>query len=307
MSDHPFHALPDRGKEPTSKRNLDAWISRAVSMLPDAPLAERRLSWLVASSVVVAALQQALHTDGLPRFLLNGGAYLEVRLGLKSRATADVDTLFRGSFDDFLEVLDSVLTTWGTLTLQRTEIEVIEGARRVVKPRRFRIQLLLGGAVWRAIDIEVAPDEGGAGDRVETVPATPLHHFGLPSAVELAGIAMDYQVAQKLHACSDPHQPPEFVNDRARDIVDLVLIRDAFYGDAYDLPELRRACEALFEARQNDTLALGGEPRGWPPPVVAYEDWQSDFAKACDEAGVTLDLDTAVAEVNEWIATIANR
>jgi len=305
VTNHPFDALPDRGKEPTSKRNLDAWITQAVGKLPDAPLAERRLSWLVASSVVVAALQQALHTDGLPRFLLKGGAYLEVRLGLNARATADVDTLFRGSFDDFLEVLEGVLTTWGPLTLQRTEIEVIEGARRVVKPRRFRIQLVLGGQVWRAIDVEVAPDEGGAGDRVETVPATPLHHFGLPSAVELAGIAMDYQVAQKLHACSDPHQPPEFINDRARDIVDLILIRNAFYNDAYDIAELRRACEALFEARQVDALELNAEPRMWPPTVVGYDDWRSDFAKACEEVGVTIDLDTAVAEINDWVARIS--
>jgi hypothetical protein len=36
---------------------------------------------------------------------------------------------------------------------------------------------------------------------------------------------MRYQIAQKVHASTDPHNPPEFVNDRARDVVDLLLLR----------------------------------------------------------------------------------
>ena len=96
-------------------------------------MAVRRLGWIVASSIVVAALQRALHDDGRPVFLLKGGAYLEIRLGLATRATKDVDTLFRGDFDKFIDSLDEALREpWGALELQRTEIEVIEQARRVV-------------------------------------------------------------------------------------------------------------------------------------------------------------------------------
>jgi hypothetical protein len=36
---------------------------------------------------------------------------------------------------------------------------------------------------------------------------------------------MRYQIAQKLHAGSDPHEPPAYVNDRARDLVDLLLLK----------------------------------------------------------------------------------
>lgn len=50
--------------------------------------------------MVVAALQRAVAPDGHPRFLLKGGTYLELRLGLETRATKDVDVLFRGNFDD---------------------------------------------------------------------------------------------------------------------------------------------------------------------------------------------------------------
>jgi hypothetical protein len=107
MTDHPFSALGPRGKAPASKRHLDAWVAQAVTRTGVAP---GRLSWLVASSVVIGALQRSEYHDGLPRILLKGGAYLELRLGLRARSTSDIDTLFRGAFDEFIDVLDATLT-----------------------------------------------------------------------------------------------------------------------------------------------------------------------------------------------------
>jgi hypothetical protein len=118
-----------------------------------------------------------------------------------------------------------------------------------VWPRRFRVKLLLRGAVWRSIDVEVSADEGRAGERVERVPAPRLDHFGLPSPVEFAGIVLDYQVAQKLHACTEPHDPPHAVNDRVRDVTDIHLLRRELYSSRQDLAEFRTACVDVFAAR----------------------------------------------------------
>lgn len=302
MTSHPLESLPARGKEPRSKRHLDDWVAHAAD---ETGMAVRRLGWIVASSIVVAALQRALHDDGHPVFLLKGGAYLEVRLGLATRATKDVDTLFRGDFDKFIDSLDEALREpWGALELQRTEIEVIERARRVVKPRRFKIKLLINGQTWRSIDVEVSPDEGGAGAGVDLVKSPPLHYFGLPSPGELAGIALDYQIAQKIHACTDPHQPPDQVNDRARDVADILLLKETFYGGGDDLTALRAACADVFEARAVDARALELEERTWPPAVAAHDHWRTDFAAAAGETGVESTLDAAVAEVNAWIESI---
>ena len=71
MTEHPFASLPARGKEPASKRNLDTWVAQAQATTG---VEARRLGWLVASSVVIAALQRALADDGRPRFLLKAGA-----------------------------------------------------------------------------------------------------------------------------------------------------------------------------------------------------------------------------------------
>jgi len=61
MSDHWLPDLAPRGKEPNSKRNLDAWIEQAASR---AGIVNSRLGWLVGSSVVIAALQRARHSGG---------------------------------------------------------------------------------------------------------------------------------------------------------------------------------------------------------------------------------------------------
>lgn len=303
MTDHPFARLTARGKEPASANVLNAWIQQAqvkVDIAPD------RLGWLVASTVVIAALQRAVYADGQPRFLLKGGAYLEHRLGLNARATKDVDTLFRGDFGEFLAELDAALRDpWGPITLRRTEISVIEGARTRTKPRRFDIQLLIRGKVWRRIQVEVAPDEGGAGGAVDALRALPLDHFGLPSARKLAGIALDYQVAQKLHACTDPHDPPDLINDRARDVIDLVLLRQTFYPEGADLSKLAAACLDVFQTRAREAEALGGPSRSWPPQVVAYAHWERDYLRPASQADIELSLHDAIEHINSWIGNIA--
>ena len=187
----PVRVTTGARQEPRSKRHLDDWVAHAANEMG---MAVRRLGWIVASSIVVAALQRAVHDDGRPVFLLKGGAYLEIRLGLATRATKDVDTLFRGDFDKFIDSLDEALREpWGALEFQCTEIEVIEQARASSSRVRFKIKLLINGHTWRSIAVEVSPHEGGAGAGVDLVEAPPLDYFGLPSPGELAGIALDYQ------------------------------------------------------------------------------------------------------------------
>lgn len=302
MTEHPFARLPARGKEPVSANVLNAWIQQAQTKVDIAP---DRLGWLVASTVVIAALQRAAHNDGQPRFLLKGGAYLEHRLGLNARATKDVDALFRGDFAEFLTELDAALREpWGAITLHRTEVEAIERARTHVKPQRFAVRLLIRGKIWRRIQVEVAPEEGHAGAAVDSLIAPPLDHFGLPSAEQLAGIAMDYQVAQKLHACTDPHDPPEAINARVRDVVDLVLLRQAFYRDGADLSQLAAACLDVFHTRAREAGALDLPQRSWPPRVVAYAHWDADYVRPASQADLPFTLPAAIEFINSWIDNI---
>ena len=142
-----------------------------------------------------------------------------------SHTTQDIDGLVRGDIDRFLTELNATLgEPWGPLTLVRGEVETIDVPHKLVKPRRFDMTVLLNGVTWRRVQIEVSSDEGHAGATPEQVlrPRLPGSGWGPDHRVSLS---MRYQIAQKVHASTDPHDPPAFVNDRARDVVDLLFVR----------------------------------------------------------------------------------
>jgi len=288
-------SLPDRNKEPTNARVLDAWIAAAQDRVK---LDSGRLGWLVASTVVVAALQRAVGSPGRPTFLLKGGTYLQHRLGRSARPTKDIDGIISGDIDEFVRHLDTVLAEpWGPLTLERGPVETIETPVRVAKPRRFDVRLSIRGKIWRKIQVEIAPEEGSAALENDVLQAPALNHFGLPSPDHLLGIALRYQIAQKLHACTDPHDPPVARNDRARDVVDR--------EDVVTLRDLRNACADVFVARADDARALGRTIRRWPCSVVAHPHWGPDSVAAAAAVGrADLTIDAAVSELNSWIVAI---
>jgi hypothetical protein len=153
--------------------------------------------------------------------------------------------------------------------------------------------------------LEVLPDEGRAGARVDRFSAPSLTHFGIESPLMAAGIVMDYQLAQKLHACTDPHSP-EHPNDRVRDIVDLCLIQSIFYGERDDLASLADACRDLFAARAREAERAGDVPsRSWPPKVIAHPHWETDYRTLAQEVNIEVSLDEAVGMLNDWIARIS--
>lgn len=295
--------LRPKDKAPNSARVLDAWITQAERQLG---ADGGRLGWLVVSTVVAAALQQAVDEQGQPLFLLKGGTLLQHRLPRLSRATTDLDGLVRGDLDRFIEALDVVLTRpWGPCRLRRNPVDVIEVPNRVIKPRRFDVIAQVNGITWRRIQVEISPDEGSAGTNGELVTAPSLAGFGLPTPDHLTGIAMRYQIAQTIHAASDPHDPPTFQNDRARDVVDLLLLRDLTTATSSPTPaEIRTAILDIFAARARDAAALSYPERTWPSRITAHPHWNASFTRAATSAGLTLSLNDAVAQTNDWLSEL---
>ena len=117
----------------------------------------------------------------------------------------------------------------------------------------------LRGRTVLTVQLEVAPDEAGAGKTVDMIPVPSLEHFGISSPGQAAALALEYQVAQKLHACTDPHTD-ERANLRVHDVVDLHLVRTTFFADGVP-PLLREACLAVFDALAQEAAATGRDPR----------------------------------------------
>lgn len=298
--------LQPRAQQPPSARVLDAWITQMQERLGD-EASGGRLGWLIASSVAIAAMQRAIDAEGRQLFLLKGGTLLQHRLHVTARATKDVDGLIRGDMNAFFAVLEEVLgDPWGPLTLRRGEVEIIDVPTKRIKPRRFDLYLELRGVTWRRVQFEVSPDEAGIGEEDEPVQSLPLSGFGLPNPDAMVGIAIKFQIAQKIHAVTDPHEPPRRINDRPRDVVDLLLLRDliAATGDP-GLDEVCDAAIAVFEARAAEAVLLGFPERHWPPVVRTHDHWREDFARAAGSAGLAISLHQAVDDVNAWIDRIA--
>jgi len=299
-----LRGLRPKEKQPNSATVLNNWIAKAERDLEIDD--SGRLGWLVASTVVTAALQRAVAADGGRRFLLKGGTMLQHRLSVPTRATKDVDGLVRGDVEEFIADVDSILAEpWGAVGFKRGEIEVIDTPAKLVKPRRFQVILTLRGVTWRKVQVELSPDEGHAGAEGETFPAPELAGFGLPDPDELVGLAMRYQIAQKLHASTDPHDPPMYVNDRARDVVDLLLLRDLAQNTGAPTPtDIQAASLDIFAARAAEAETVGRVPRTWPPQLVTYPHWSEDYARAADSAHVNVTLDEAIHVLNAWIGEI---
>jgi len=296
-------ALKPKAKTPASVRVLSTWIAQAQDRLGSGG---SRLGWLVATTVVTAALQRAVDETGQARFLLKGGTMLQYRLPGMSRTTQDLDGLVTGDLDSFVKKADDAFAeSWGPLTLTRGDVEIINVPYKVVKPRRFDVVVALNGVTWRRIQVEISPDEGLAGATAEEMPSPSLAGFGLPTPDRLVSLAMRYQIAQKVHASTDPHDPPEFLNDRARDVVDLVLMRDLTQKTGEpDLVAVREAIKDIFAARAAEAQALGRSGRAWPARLRAYPHWAIGFANGAEQAGLHLTLDEAVTVVNAWLDEI---
>jgi hypothetical protein len=88
-------------------------------------------------------------------------------------------------------------------------------------------------------------------------------------------------------------RPVDRPNDRFRDLVDLLVLRDLID----DLPALRRACETTFASRATHV---------WPPSLDAPTTWQAGYARLAGEVGLDIvDVDVAAGQIRTFIAAIA--
>ena len=296
--------MSPHAKEPKTRSVLESWISKAESEID--PSRSGRLAWLISTTIAAAKLQEVLDANGESRFALKGGTLLQHRLGLRARATRDLDGIVRGDIEDFLKAFDQSLDTcWGPISFARSEITAIQVPSKPIKPRRFELQLALRCQVWRKVVVEISPDEGRVGECFDAFPAPPIGVFGLPSPDRLVCISMSYQIAQKVHAATDPHDPPFFVNRRARDVVDLVLLKRLIEDEGGPGPEtIGAAVRDVFDARAAEARALGRPERGLPAEIIVYPHWESDYAEAARGCELDLPLSEAVEVINKWIRCI---
>ena len=247
--------------------------------------------------------------------VIKGGMGVKLRMGESgTRATADLDvsTEYRG--EQFEEAFESALRAgWGivpaakgvlrrdphapdrvafTAELKRRPVHDPGLGRPQYVMRPYRVSLFFLGKPWAGLDVEVSDSEiepaAHAPARVDDELAELNDSFGFGVLRPVEMISLEYQIAQKLHAVTDP------AYGRAHDLVDLQLL----WSVGVQLSALRELCVRTFRFRREQE---------WPPlPLRAMDSWKLAYEQAREETSiggeslVLPDVDAA----REWLHRI---
>jgi len=158
---------------------------------------------------------------------------------------------------------------------------------------RVTVKLAYRGHPWGTVPVEIAPAEGRVGEELERVPVRALDAVGLSSPTDVACVSIRYQMAQKLHACTQVFEDGP-ANRRFRDLIDVLLLRELMPDD--DLPRVRAACVEIFTLRATHP---------WPPELTTVAEWREPYAELARETAFPLtDVDSAATAVGLLIDEI---
>lgn len=218
-------------------------------------------------------LRLAADTAGdAPRWVLKGGLGLELRLGLRARATRDLDLALldppsdgRGAHACLVEALSrDVQGDFFTFAVQPPKALTSDRGGRA--GWRFAVDARLAGRTFAALRLDVVAraDEMIGGTEAFAFPSR-LAFASYPPVVTVEAAGLTQQAAEKLHALTRPYE--DRPNTRTKDLVDLVLLIE---HDLVDEERLAERVRTVFAARGTH------EPPDDLPPVPAA--WRQDYA-----------------------------
>jgi hypothetical protein len=214
-------------------------------------------------------------------------------MGQEARATKDLDAAVRARAEAIEPLLrDALARGWDGFSFRLVSWEPIHDTAAW----RGDIKLQFKGQPFSTVQFEAAPAEGDSGRGTQLVDNTfvDIAALGLSPVGELPLVTLAYMLAQKLHACTD-HSVPERENDRARDLIDILLVQRLLADD--ELPDVRRACVEIFRLR---------DKHPWPPSVTVLPEWSAIYAgELAKTPGFTpTEVEQAAADVDRLIVEI---
>lgn len=280
----------------SSPSNLRALRDRLTAAAKREGVVFGRLQQHVGVLVLTQLMASLTDEQGEPMLLVKGGASLELRRGiLASRTSKDLDAVIRGGIETAHDSLvEAGAAGWEGFTAVFTQPAEFEVPGLTSHPHRFTGKLNYQGRPFVSVPIEVSPVEAGNAEGYDKVTSDALSLVGLPNSASVPCMTLPWQIAQKIHACTDPVGGAR-TNDRAHDLVDLQLL-EALLADQL-IVATRSACVAVFEARAE---------HDWTPTVVAHPHWGPIYARALEGLD-QLDLAQTVEEAAERVGALIDR
>ena len=273
-------------KPPRNEHELELRLVRLMGMDNARMLAARSL---MANTIVGQFLPQGA--------VLKGGSSLRFRYGSGfSRNTMDFDTARSGDLDKFIREFRASLTAgWNGFS---GTAQILERGNPPNVPFEYVMQpldvkLTYKSNPWCSVRLEVSHSEVGAADGPEVPPLqsevlTIFRDMGFPIPSPVPLMSLEHQVAQKLHAVSDPSER----NRRAHDLIDLqIIVRNA----DLDLLRLNVICANLFRFRKRHP---------WATEIVKRPDWDGIYHEQMRNLEVLPTCDEAIAWCNAFMRRI---
>ncbi len=283
-----------KSKVPNSARVLDVWLlDRAGGDDEQKNRLRRGISYMIVSAV----LGELREADGTPLFILKGGVAMQLRFGLRARLSQDYDVAFRRE----IKQLEGILADGPNHPIGGFGVRAVGKPEPLGPTGAFRqtLKLTYNKKGWGEVRLEVSRPEGRSADldlldHLEPDPDPSI--FGLARPGPVPCMPVTYQIAQKLHACTEVKQVPagEEPNSRFHDLLDLQLLEELVKAD--DWGRVREACVETFDIRKK---------HAWPPRVTVYGSWPAGYARiAAENAFPVAEIAEAVSRVHAMIDRI---
>jgi hypothetical protein len=272
---------------PKSQPKTEKQLGRLVSKYAEASgLGVRRVRQRVSAMAFLGALERVGEEDSPARFLIKGGMACELRFQDRARTTRDLDALFHGSLDELLADLDAAFaTSYSGFSFSYAPPEAV----RETGAHRFDVKLSYESRSWATLRVEVSTPEGQAHEP-ESVPALSVSQFGLTGPTAVACLSLRFQVAQKIHACTERY--PDRENERVHDLIDLQLMEELIE----DYGRVNAVCIEIFDLRGTHQ---------WPPELTVEPTWPGTYRQLAAELDFpTNDINDAIPRVQALINRI---
>jgi predicted nucleotidyltransferase component of viral defense system len=255
-------------------------LGRAVEKLAESEgLAVRRVRRRIATIALIQLFNLALGQSRLPPFMVKGGRALEFRFGSLARSSRDVDIVVFGARDDILEAAIAVLRDeWSGFSFV-----VATAPQERDHSYVFEVSADYNGADWARFELELIH---GVVESWDDVPVSGFDALGLEAVDTIPCMTLAEQIAQKLHAVSDPDA------DRPRDLYDIYLMDGQCEQPDADL---LRAAIAEFDRRGRHS---------WPPEIALRENWGATLQELLNDDGLVGTPDMIVAAVRGLVLRI---
>lgn len=238
------------------RERLDKALYRVAR---EADVEELRLRRWVSFLATCGVLQRAIDEGVITDYHLKGGAALELRFADRARTTKDIDVGLLGNRQERLQALERAAALgFDEFTFRVKVPHNLEHVDTV----RVDVAIAYRGRGLQTIQIDLGPADEPTIDLV-TPAIRGLSELGLAVTSPVRCITLDVQIAQKLHACTNPRVLG--AENRARDIIDILLLEMLGHLDA---KAARIACITVFEQR--------GE-HAWPPPIDVPSAWNTEL------------------------------